>query len=74
MIVCFIHFDYVHSLSLVHVRYFLNDTIVFLAPPLTQYPVGSRRNSPYGSAGTFSCLGEICVRDLLNHHFAIRNQ
>jgi len=22
----------------------------------------------------FSCLGEICVRDLLNHHFAIRNQ
>jgi len=52
MIVCFIHFDYVHSLSLVHVHYFLNDTIVFLAPPLTQYPVGSRRNSPYGSAGT----------------------
>jgi len=38
MIVCFIHFHHVHFSFLVYVRHFLNNTIVFLAPPLAQRP------------------------------------
>jgi len=36
--VCFIQFNHVHSLCLVYVRHFLNHTIAFLAPSLTQRP------------------------------------
>jgi len=52
MIVRFIHFYLVHSLSLVYVRHFLNHTIIFLAPPLAQRP-RQPPSLPNSSAGTW---------------------